>query len=324
MNKEQLERNQRKALGKGLSGLFPPKSGSAKAVSEPEKGFSAAARAPAPKLELPKDFENFRNIPLLEISPSEHQPRSSWDAERLEELAQSIRVNGLIQPITVCETKPGKFMLIAGERRWRAARLAGLTEIPALVRTVEQNRLLELALIENIQREDLNPIETATAFARLIEQHKLSHEQVAERTGKDRSTITNFLRLLKLPREVQEDLGRGDISMGHARALLGLPTSTAQRQACQQVLDKRLSVRETEKLVKSLSTPRSDGLAKEQGAVEEPLDANVRAALDEMRSVLGTKIRLIPKSAARGSGRIEIEYYSQDDLDRIYAVIVRR
>ena len=324
MNKEQLERNQRKALGKGLSGLFPPKSGGAKATSEPGKAATAAASAPAPRMELPKDFEQFRNIPLLEISPSEHQPRSSWDAERLEELAQSIRANGLIQPITVCETKPGKFMLIAGERRWRAARLAGLTEIPALVRTVEQNQLLELALIENIQREDLNPIETATAFARLIEQHKLSHEQVAERTGKDRSTITNFLRLLKLPREVQEDLGRGDISMGHARALLGLPTATAQRQACQQVLDKRLSVRETEKLVKSLTAPKADGLGKEPGTAEEPLDANVRAALDEMRSVLGTKIRLIPKSAARGSGRIEIEYYSQDDLDRIYAVIVRR
>ncbi len=328
MNKEQQDRNQRKALGKGLSGLFPPRTGnggSAKPVELPGAPTAAAvAPAPVAKAEFPANFENFRNIPLPEIVPSEHQPRSSWDAERLEELAQSIRANGLIQPITVCETQPGKYTLIAGERRWRAAQLAGLSEIPALVRTVEDNRRLELALIENIQREDLNPIETAVAFSRLIEQHQLSHEQVAERTGKDRSTITNFLRLLKLPREVQEDLGRGDISMGHARALLGLPTAAAQRQASQQILDKRLSVRETEKLVKELASPKApQGEGKGNGTTEPQLDANVRAALDEMRAALGTKIRLIPKSGSKGSGKLEIEYYSQDDLDRIYSVIVR-
>ena len=322
MNKEQLDRNQRKALGKGLSGFFPPKTGGPRAAEAPQAAASQnAGRASA--ADFPASFENFRSIPLVEIIPSEHQPRSSWDMERMEELAQSIRANGLIQPITVCESGGGKYTIVAGERRWRAAQLAGLSEIPALVRTVEQNRRLELALIENIQREDLNPIETAVAFARLIEQHKLSHEQVAERTGKDRSTITNFLRLLKLPREVQEDLGRGDISMGHARALLGLPTAAAQRQASQQILDKRLSVRETEKLVKNLTTPKPEGAAQPHAAAQPELDANVRAALDEIRAALGTKVRLVPKPGNKGSGRLEIEYYSQDDLDRIYAVIVR-
>ncbi len=264
MNKE-LNPSQRKALGKGLSALLPPRSsgsGSPQAVAETVR---ATLVANIPSTRLPDSFESFETIPLAQIAPNQDQPRGSWDMERLEELAQSIRANGLIQPITVCKLGPQKYSLIAGERRWRAARIAGLAEIPALVRTVEQSRVLELALIENIQREDLNPIETAVAFARLIDQHKLSHEQVAERTGKDRSSVTNFLRLLKLPREVQEDLGRGDISMGHARALLGLPTPQAQRQAAQRVLDQRLSVRETERLVKELTAVKPAGSSQGEG-----------------------------------------------------------
>jgi ParB family transcriptional regulator, chromosome partitioning protein len=319
MSKE-LNRNQRRALGKGLSALLPPKSSGA-----PPQATAAdtlrATLANAPSAPLPESFESFETIPLAQISPNQDQPRGSWDMERLEELAQSIRANGLIQPITVCKLGPQKYSLIAGERRWRAARIAGLAEIPALVRTVEQSRVLELALIENIQREDLNPIETAVAFARLIEQHKLSHEQVAERTGKDRSSVTNFLRLLKLPREVQEDLGRGDISMGHARALLGLPTPQAQRQAAQRILDQRLSVRETEKLVKELTSAKPTGQAKEKGSGEPLIDPNIRAALEEMQAALGTKVRLVSRSG--GAGKIEVEYYSQDDLDRIYSVIVK-
>jgi ParB family transcriptional regulator, chromosome partitioning protein len=319
MNKE-LNPSQRKALGKGLSALLPTKSSGASQQAVMETVRATLAMNP-PRAPLPESFESFQTIPLAQISPNQDQPRGSWDMERLEELAQSIRANGLIQPITVCKTGPEKYSLIAGERRWRAARIAGLSEIPALVRTVEQSRLLELALIENIQREDLNPIETAVAFARLIEQHKLSHEQVAERTGKDRSTVTNFLRLLKLPREVQEDLGRGDISMGHARALLGLPTPHAQRQAAQQILDKRLSVRETERLVKELTAAKPASETKEKGSGEPAVDPNVRAAIEEMQAALGTKVRLIPRSGS--AGKIEVEYYSQDDLDRIYAVIVK-
>jgi ParB family transcriptional regulator, chromosome partitioning protein len=217
MNKPELDRSQRKALGKGLSALLPGRPTTTPAKSEPAAPPPAPAPAPVPVSTLPEQFEEFHNIALDRIQPGAQQPRGSFDSERLEELAQSIRANGLIQPITVCKDKD-KFVIIAGERRWRAAKLAGLTELPALVRTVEQNRRLELALIENIQREDLNPVETATAFQRLLDQHHLSHEQLAERTGKDRSTITNFLRLLKLPTAIQDDLARGDISMGHARA----------------------------------------------------------------------------------------------------------
>ncbi|MBV9084037.1 MAG: ParB/RepB/Spo0J family partition protein, partial [Acidobacteriaceae bacterium] len=280
MNKPEPNLSQRKALGKGLSALLPtarPAGG-----TKPEPAPAPVASAPR---RLPENFEQFESLPLEQIVPSGEQPRGSFDGQQMEELAQSIRANGVIQPITVCR-RDGKYVIVAGERRWRAARLAGLKEIPALVRTVEQNRMLELALIENIQREDLNPIETATAFHRLIDQHKLSHEQIAERTGKDRSTITNFLRLLKLPREVQEDLARGDISVGHARALLALPTAHAQRQAAQQILDKRLSVRETERLVKQLGAPKQADGVQPNGSGKMPLDANVRAAIDEIQAAL--------------------------------------
>jgi ParB family transcriptional regulator, chromosome partitioning protein len=318
MSKE-LNQSQRKALGKGLSALLPTR-GSAAASAEHK---APPAPAPTPKLVLPERFESFESIPLDQITPSEAQPRTTWDAERLEELAQSIREHGVIQPVTVCKTGPQKFSLVAGERRWRASKLAGLKEIPALVRTVEQNRLLELALIENIQREDLNPIETAIAFSRLIEQHKLTHDQVAERTGKDRSTVTNFLRLLKLAPEIQNDLVQGDITMGHARALLGLSSPELQRKACQSVLDHGLSVRATERLVKELSQANGarPPATTARNAPEDAIDPNIRAAVDELQSALGTRVRLHPNG--KGGGKIEIEYYSQDDLDRIYSILVK-
>ncbi len=323
MSRPELDRSQRKALGKGLSALLPGKN----ALIPPKPEVKVELEAPAVAVlepiapELPEKFERFESIPLDSIVANRNQPRTAFEADRLDELAQSIRMHGLLQPITVVRVGEGQYQIVAGERRWRAARLAGLSTIAALVRSAEENQMLELALIENIQREDLNPIETAIAFARLIEQHQLSHEQVAERTGKDRSTITNFLRLLKLPKEVQDDLIRGDISMGHARALLGLPTAEAQRQAAQQVLDKRLSVRETEKLIKLLSSGSgASGAPTKVKTIAEP-DANVRAALESMQSALGTKVRLVAKSAS--SGKLEIDYYSQDDLDRIYGLIVR-
>jgi ParB family chromosome partitioning protein len=319
MNKE-LNQSQRKALGKGLSALLPSRG----TAGAPVESKPMPVVPPSVIRSLPEKFESFESIPLDQIIPGQAQPRSSFDAERLEELAQSIREHGIIQPITVCKTGPNQFFIVAGERRWRAAKVAGLKEIPSLVRTVEQNRLLELALIENIQREDLNPIETAHAFSNLISQHQLTHDQVAERTGKDRSTITNFLRLLKLAPEIQSDLIRGDIAMGHARALLGLSTPELQRRACQSILDHGLSVRATERLVKELAqTPKSSegGHAgtKDKGAAS--LDPNVRAALEEIQSALGTRVRLHPNTS--GGGRIEIEYYSQEDLDRIYAILVK-
>ncbi len=303
-------RNPRKALGKGLATLLSPRESSPVAAEHTERVVG--------RQDLPEHFEQFQNIPLDQLRPHEEQPRETFDAEGLEQLAQSIRVNGLIQPITVRKEQNGTYAIIAGERRWRAARLAGLKEIPALVRSVERGRILELALIENLQREDLNPVETASAFQRLVSEHGLSHEQIAERTGKDRSTITNFVRLLKLSPLVLNELTRGSISVGHARALLNVENGAAQMEACRKIISQQLSVRETEKLVKSLSNPEATQAKPKE---EASLDPNVRAALDEMAAALGTKVKLISRSGS--AGRLEIEYYSKDDLDRIYSVIVK-
>lgn len=213
-----------------------------------------------------------------------------------------------------------QYCIVAGERRWRAAKLAGLTELPALVRSVKGDDLLEVALIENIQREDLNAIEIATAFQRLSSEHHLSHEQIAERTGKDRSTVTNFLRLLKLSPPVRHELAIGGISMGHARALLNLD-SDQQALLCSQITNEGLSVRETEALVKKLSAPPRFSPAAEKKSVTDEVDPNIKAALEEMSMALGTRVKLNARSET--FGRIEIEYYSQEDLDRIYSVIVK-
>jgi ParB family chromosome partitioning protein len=311
MNKE-LNRKQRRALGKGISTLLSRES-STPALSQ------VAATKPA-RPEWPEHFEDFQSIPLEQLGPNKEQPRETFDAEKLEELAQSIQANGLIQPITVRRENSGMYTIIAGERRWRAARLAGLKEIPALVRSVEQDRILELALIENLEREDLNPVETAAAFQRLVSEHGLSHEEIAERTGKDRSTITNFLRLLKLSSLVLNELTRGNISVGHARALLNISDAQAQMNACQRIVSNQLSVRETERLVKNLTNLPTDSQAQE--SKEKKLDPNIRAALDEMAAALGTRVRLVPKAGA--GGRLEIEYYTKDDLDRIYSTIVKQ
>jgi len=273
---------------------------------------------------LPEHFEKFESLPLDQIKPNEEQPRTDFDEEKLQELTQSIKMHGILQPVTVYRAGDGQYRLIAGERRWRAARLAGLTEVPALVRSIEQHHLLELALIENIQREDLNAIEVAKAFHNLANQHGLSHEQIAERTGKDRSTVTNFIRLLKLSPVVREALATGQISMGHARSLLNLPSETAQIELCRRIVYQQLSVREAERLAKLSTSPDP---AKPTGKAEvkangAEVDPNVRAALDEIAMALGTKVRLYAKSSK--SGRLEIEYYSQEDLDRIYSVITKQ
>ncbi|MGI9072840.1 MAG: ParB/RepB/Spo0J family partition protein [Bryobacteraceae bacterium] len=312
MNNE-LNRKQRRALGKGISTLLSPR-------EAPTPPLSQVTAVPPARTEWPKHFEDFQSIPLEQLRPNEEQPRETFDAEKLDELARSIQANGLIQPITIRRENNGTYTIIAGERRWRAARLAGLKEIPALVRSVEQDRVLELALIENLQREDLNPVETATAFNRLASEHGLSHEEIAERTGKDRSTITNFLRLLKLSPLVLNELTRGNISVGHARALLNIADAQAQMNACQRIVSNQLSVRETERLVKNLTTLGTGSQLQE--SKERKLDPNIRAALDEMAAVLGTRVRLIPKAGA--GGRLEIEYYSKDDLDRIYSTIVKQ
>src|SRR4051794_21929383 len=316
------DRNQRKALGKGLSALLPSRLNTPGPTSPPVEKNSEPASPPPPT--LPENFEKFESLSLDQIAPNEEQPRTEFDREKLDELTQSIRIHGVLQPVTVYRAGDGRYRLIAGERRWRAARLAGLTQVPALVRTVETHHLLELALIENIQREDLNAIEVANAFHNLVTQHGLSHEQIAERTGKDRSTVTNFIRLLKLPAMVREALGSGQISVGHARSLLNVPTEASQADLCRRIVDQQLSVRETERLAKALVSPeaRKQQLRAEIKANGAELDPNVRAALDEIAMALGTKVRLYAKTPS--SGRLEIEYYSQEDLDRIYGVITKQ
>lgn len=310
MNRE-LDKNPRKALGKGLSALLPNRSG----------GAAAGVADALQRAKLPERYEEFQNVSVDRIVVNSEQPRRSFDEEKLNELAQSIREHGLIQPITVFRLDDGKYQLIAGERRWRASQIAGLNEIPALVRTVEQVRLLELALIENIQREDLNPIETATAFLRLVEEHKLSHDQIAHRTGKDRTTITNFIRLLRLPEGVRDQVATGAISMGHAKALLQITDRESQTEVCEQILRGGLSVRATEALARERAALSTAAKKLPHAGEERKMDPNIKAAIEAMQGALGTRVRI--QARDERSGKIEIEYYSHSDLDRIFAVIVK-
>ena len=283
----------RKALGRGLSALLPERPQAPSA----EEAAGAILR-----------------IPIDAISPNPLQPRHVFEPEKLAELAQSIRANGIIQPLIVRRRGPDHYELVAGERRWRAARMAGLDTVPALIQDLADERLLEITLVENIQREDLNPIELAQAFDRMARELQLSHEEIGRRTGKDRSTVTNMLRLLRLPEEVQVLLAERRLSPGHARALLGLPSADEQVELARKAVKQGLSVRQVERLVqKRTQPPEEDGKQKRQ-------DPNVRAAAEEMERVLGTRVRIVEKSAQRG--RIEIEYYSQEELDRIYNHIV--
>jgi ParB family chromosome partitioning protein len=292
--------NPRKALGRGLSALIPTNRSGAAAQMAPQPADTAA--------------QGLLRIPIDEIEPNPMQPRTVFQPERLHELAQSIRENGIIQPLVV-RRHGEKYQLVAGERRWRAAKLMGMSEIPAVVQDVAEDRLMEITLIENIQREDLNPIEVAHAFERLTKEFNLSHEQIAQRTGKDRTTITNILRLLRLPGDIQILLAEHRLSMGHARAILGLPTPELQLQVAERCVAEGMSVRQVERLVQRMSEPREPKQADE--VAEDP---NVKAAIAELERVLGTRVRIVAKSEQRG--RIEIEYYSQEDLARIYDVIV--
>jgi ParB family chromosome partitioning protein len=288
-----LER--RPALGKGLSALIPD-------VPEPAKSGP---------LEVDIDL----------LAPNQQQPRLSMDDARLEELAASIRSNGIIQPILVRRTGD-TYRIIAGERRWRAAQRAGLLRVPVVVRDVADGdkQLLELALIENLQREGLNPIDEAQAYQRLAEDFSLTQEQIAAAVGKDRSSVANFMRLLKLPEEVRADLASGALSTGHARALLALPDAAAQRHGAREVISRRLSVRETETLVKKLTqvNPREAGATR---TVAAPADVHTRAAEDRMRFALGTKVRIIRRG---NGGRIEIDFGSETELNRIFEQLTSR
>jgi ParB family chromosome partitioning protein len=281
----------RKALGRGLGALL-----------------SAEGTATA--------TEDTNEIPIDLIDPSTLQPRSVFDDAKLDQLARSISANGVVQPLLV-RRKGERYELIAGERRWRAARLAGLTRIPAVLRNVPDDKVLELALIENIQREDLNPIEEARAYKKLIETLGLTQEVVAERVGRDRSYVTNYLRLLKLPDDLQELLQVGRLSTGHARALLGAEHVEVQRRLARKIIEQDLSVRATERLVKQGTEVRPARAARRQ----DEGDPNVRAVETKLRRKFGTQVRIV-QSKGEQTGTIELEFYNQGDLDRLYRLLI--
>lgn len=253
-----------------------------------------------------------------QIQPNKDQPRTRFDDERLEELARSIRNNGIVQPLLVRRVDD-RYELIAGERRWRAAQKAGLEKVPVVVRDVSDDKMLELALIENIQRQELNPIEEAHAYKRLIEKMGLTQEMVAQRVGKDRSVIANHIRLLRLPEEVQQLVEEDQLSMGHARALLGIEEMDVQSKVARSIVDGGLSVRETERAIKKIVSGVNPIIAASKQVVVN--DANVKSAETKLKHRFNTQVRIRPNHEGKG-GRIEIEYYNDDDLDRIYELLM--
>jgi ParB family transcriptional regulator, chromosome partitioning protein len=261
----------------------------------------------------PQVSEDFKEIDLDLIEPNNLQPRTRFDEAQLEELAQSIKANGIVQPILVRKIGGEKYQLVAGERRWRAAQRAGLQKVPAVIREVPDDRMLELALIENIQRQELNAIEEAHAYKRLIETLGLTQETVAQRVGRDRTFVTNYLRLLRLPEDIQQLVEENKISMGHARALLGIDDVGKQRELASNVVEHNLSVRETERAIKRIIANNE-----QEGVVPvKVVDPNYRAAEDRLRRRLGTKVRILPNNNGTG-GKIEIQYYNDQDLQRLY------
>lgn len=261
--------------------------------------------------------EELLEVDIDLIDPSPAQPRTHFDEARLEELAQSIRSNGIVQPLLV-RRRGARYQLIAGERRWRAAQRAGLARVPCVVREIPDDKLLELALIENIQRQELNAIEEAHAYKRLIETLGLTQELVAQRVGRDRSFVTNYLRLLRLPSDIQALLEAEKLSTGHARALLGVDDVDIQRRVAQNIVEQSLSVRETEKAIKRIIAGVSPAAATLREAKAD--DANVRAAENKLRRRFGTQVRILPSQKGEG-GKIEIEYYNDADLDRMYQLL---
>jgi len=273
----------RKVLGKGLGALIP-------------------------EINQYDDKDNYVYCNVEDIQPNKFQPRKGFDEDKIDDLVVSIKEKGIIQPLIVRNVGDG-YELIAGERRWRAAKRAGITEVPVIVKKASDTEVLELSLIENIQREDLNALEEAEAYKRLTEEFTLTQEEVAKRVGKDRSTITNYLRLLKLPLEIRDGLSREVVTMGHARAFLSLETPVKQREAYRQVLKRGLSVRQTEKMVRGLKKE------KKNKPLERDKDIHLDAIKNELIKQFGTQVKIVARKGGRG--KIEIEFYSLDDLDRI-------
>ncbi len=273
----------RKALGKGLKAFLPEELGILKE-------------------------ERYADLDIDQLKPNPLQPRLKFNPESIEELAQSIKSSGLIQPLIVAHEEDG-FKIIVGERRWRAAQKIGLKKIPVLIRTIPKEQELEVSLTENLQREELNPIEIAHAYQKLIQELQYTQQQIAAKVGKDRTSVTNYLRLLKLPEEIQGELAENKISMGHARALLAVKDPELQKRVCRLIIQKNLSVREVEKMIS-----RTQIKPKKESA----LDPNLLALQEELLKLLGTKVTL---QGNQNKGTLKIYYYSLDDLNRIYELI---
>jgi ParB family transcriptional regulator, chromosome partitioning protein len=285
----------RPALGRGLSALIPE--APAEVAPVPAQTAGVARGVPL-------------EVDLDRIVPNPRQPRVQMDQGPLEELAQSIRVNGIIQPILV-RRSGDRYEIIAGERRWRAAQIAGLLRAPVVVRELDDQQLLQVALIENIQREDLNPIDEATAYRRLLDECAMTQEALAEAVGKDRASIANHLRLLRLPPDVQRQVSSGGLSMGHARALVAIDNLVTLKKAADDVVARALSVRETEALVRRLNAPPAPPAVAAK-------DVHTREAEDVLKLALGTRVRIVRKGKG---GKVEIDFVSEDELNRIYEYI---
>jgi ParB family chromosome partitioning protein len=292
----------RRALGKGLESLLP------------QRPVAPAVPPPPPAVESTgKPLE----IPLDQIDRNPYQTRSHFDEAKLSELAQSIAASGVVQPIVVRPLSGGRYQLITGERRWLASKKANKNTIPAIVRQVSDEQTLEMTIVENLQRADLNPIEQARAYQRLSNDFKMTQEQMAVRTGKERASVANFLRLLKLPEPIQQKVESGDLSFGHARTLLALDSHEAISAAAQKVMALSMSVRQTETYVQGLINPEAKE-KKESKADAQPEDPNVREAQDRLRRTLGLKVRIEDKN---GKGRVIIEYSGLEDFDSILTAL---
>lgn len=289
----------KKALGKGLASLMPI------GVQE--------------KINDNESENEIKYVPTDAVIPNRQQPRKNFDDESLKELADSIREKGIIQPLIVCPAVGGKYELVAGERRLRAAKILGLKEVPVIIKSVGAEELLEIALIENIQRENLNPIEEAGAFKALMEQFEYSQEEVSERVGKSRAAIANSVRLLNLPKLIQEDVIKGRMSAGHARALLSITDIKDQLSIRERVLNSQLTVRDIERMIQERL---KGGKRRGRKGAQSELSPQMKMIVEEMKKALGTKVK-IEQDSSRKRGRVVIEYYSPQELDKIYSKIVK-
>lgn len=297
----------KRGLGKGLDALIPETEKSAKDSSDINK------------TEVVKEIiKEVDTIDINKIEPNATQPRKSFDEDSLQELAESIKQHGLIEPLIVQKSKEDFYSIIAGERRWRAARIAGLKDIPVIVKEYNSQQIIEIALIENLQREDLNPIEEAEAFNRLIEEYHLKQDEIAEKVSKSRVTITNSLRLLKLDERVRNMIIEDKIKSGHARALLAIEDSNEQYNAAIKVFDEKLSVRETERLVKIINNKENESKKEEKSEMSQER-LIFKQYEEKLKLVMGTKVNITHKND--GKGKIEIEYYSPEEFERLIDIM---